>query len=391
MKIASFLLLIACLFYGINCSPASKSSAQESESPTDALTAAQANVWLLVSQDGSESGNKTENKTSGKTGNKTPSPNNFAMTLWFEGNQANGTATREGENRIRTLEGNRLLTSLVLFELLDGDTVARFEGTTKDQRYRGQMYLLETDADAEGTDALPFDFRIQHMPYVLKKQNFEKADSSQALRLDIHTAWFEMAAPTNPVLRDAFNRVTFAQAFGLRTEFETQIAQEIKDLGAEKPPEYTNVRTLDLAPELIFVHPRLIATRNLNYTYFGGAHPMYGFSSEVFDTQEGRVLTPEELFADKKLPLKFLSAYSYRALKAHFGPEHPNDMLRSGTASDAKNFSTLIPTAFGLLIIFNPYQVGPYAVGAPEVIIPWSELQKNARLAPILEDIISGL
>ena len=50
-------------------------------------------------------------------------------------------------------------------------------------------------------------------------------------------------------------------------------------------------------------------------------------------------------------------------------------MLLSGTAPSEENFSTFYLTDAELVIVFSPYQVGPWAIGTQTLPIPLSELQ----------------
>ena len=51
-----------------------------------------------------------------------------------------------------------------------------------------------------------------------------------------------------------------------------------------------------------------------------------------------------------------------------------DDMLRSGTAPEAENFSSFALTPEGIRIFFQPYQVAPWAAGPQVVDIPLDAL-----------------
>ena len=51
-----------------------------------------------------------------------------------------------------------------------------------------------------------------------------------------------------------------------------------------------------------------------------------------------------------------------------------DDMLRSGTAPEAENFSSFALTPEGIRIFFQPYQVAPWAAGSQVVDIPLDAL-----------------
>jgi hypothetical protein len=50
-----------------------------------------------------------------------------------------------------------------------------------------------------------------------------------------------------------------------------------------------------------------------------------------------------------------------------------------GASPELKNYQNWTLTARGLVVTFDPYQVGPFAAGAPSVLIPYAELKDVLR------------
>ena len=49
-------------------------------------------------------------------------------------------------------------------------------------------------------------------------------------------------------------------------------------------------------------------------------------------------------------------------------------MIRGGATPNSENYQNLLFTKSGLLIVFDPYQVAPYAAGISEVTIPYETI-----------------
>jgi hypothetical protein len=259
------------------------------------------------------------------------------------------------------------------------DVKGELRGTLTDGGFRGEW------RDAQGIPRHQVQLERTQLPYSLITRVYSKVTKPNPLSLDLHVQWTEMVDPSPPALRDAFNRTVHAEAEKGWTSFERQFEEEQRMLGNEELPEYARARTMDQYDELIYADERLICMRQFASFYMGGAHPMWGMQTKIFDVQAARFIEADELFADGRRPLAFLSTYCRPLLSKLMQAPPDDDMLLAGTAPDTANFHQLLPTAEGLLVQFNPYEVGPYAAGAPELLIPWREVQANSRLIPAVE------
>ena len=92
-------------------------------------------------------------------------------------------------------------------------------------------------------------------------------------------------------------------------------------------------------------------------SYTGGAH------GNLYD-----------VFENLDTALDVMSRYCTKALTKSLGDMYNDDMLRSGTAPEAENFSSFALTPEGIRIFFQPYQVAPWAAGSQVVDIPLDAL-----------------
>lgn len=110
------------------------------------------------------------------------------------------------------------------------------------------------------------------------------------------------------------------------------------------------------------------------YTYSGGAHGNLQIRCLNYDLRTGKLLDFADLFKDPEKALTILHDLSPAKLRASLEDDADEDMIASGTADDLANFSNLSLTPGGLNVEFQPYQVGPWSIGAPHTFFTLEEL-----------------
>lgn len=103
-------------------------------------------------------------------------------------------------------------------------------------------------------------------------------------------------------------------------------------------------------------------------TYTGGAHGGLVLRS-LNVTPDGRLITIGDLFTSGSNYLTKLSELSRTKLKASL-KDNAGEWFEDGITPISQNFETFYITDGNTLhIIFQPYQVGPWVAGAPEITI----------------------
>lgn len=109
---------------------------------------------------------------------------------------------------------------------------------------------------------------------------------------------------------------------------------------------------------------------------WGAAHPLTDETSFLWWLDRGRELTAADVFVpnsgwqDKLTTLAVKNLRSQSDLKDMLGDDI--DKTVHETASDPASWTI---TRDGLTITFGQYEIGPYAIGMPEVHIPWADLK----------------
>jgi hypothetical protein len=116
----------------------------------------------------------------------------------------------------------------------------------------------------------------------------------------------------------------------------------------------------------------LVSVRCDVYSYTGGAHGMTNASSRTWEVtgDAARELALADLFTAPFVDV--LDAHLTRELK-----RTEADWFVSGEMTTvAENLHTWNVTKEGVAFVFDPYEVGSYAQGTQEVVVPWAALRK---------------
>jgi Protein of unknown function (DUF3298) len=101
--------------------------------------------------------------------------------------------------------------------------------------------------------------------------------------------------------------------------------------------------------------------------YEGAAHGMYGVSMLTFDLNNGKKISMKDLF----LP-NTENALNQLGEKLFYETNGKEDwFFAPGEFKLTDNFGL---RSDGITFIYNPYEIGPYSAGAPEVFIPYTKL-----------------
>lgn len=149
-----------------------------------------------------------------------------------------------------------------------------------------------------------------------------------------------------------------------------------KDTGI--PEEFESELTIRYEAVL---HTRsLVAIRFETAEYIrGSAHPLSQSSVVIYDLVDHALYDTGDLFGAGIDYLDYLSQTSRTKLRSEYPDLAANEfkeMVDAGTTATSENFSVVYPSADGLHVVFNPYQVAPYARGAVELTIPLAETRK---------------
>lgn len=119
--------------------------------------------------------------------------------------------------------------------------------------------------------------------------------------------------------------------------------------------------------------------------YSGGAHGMYGTAGYTYDVESGQELSLADLLTDEEAFYDAATEYITNALYEEFGdglfPDYQKTVEDHWTGEYG---ITYYLDASGIVIVYNPYDVGPYAMGEAHVTLPYGEFGAyiNERYLP---------
>ena len=114
--------------------------------------------------------------------------------------------------------------------------------------------------------------------------------------------------------------------------------------------------------------------------FLGGAHPNSTTRFANFDVERGRLLRRSDLLREAaRARLDTLGERAFRRVRRI---PHQMDLNAAGFWFKDGRFrlnDNVAVTPTGLLFFFNAYEIGPYALGATEVSLPWAEVRDLVR------------
>jgi hypothetical protein len=185
-----------------------------------------------------------------------------------------------------------------------------------------------------------------------------------------------------------YPQVAGAENFNsLVEQFVTKLINDFKRNPGVKPPAGAPADALNVGYTLRLASDDIqSAVFTISRLEHGMAHPAYEFRVVNYDAKAGRELQLADLFKPGSDYLQRISAAAIarlRMINQEYGDETPTFLgdpeYVENASAKAKNYQHWTLTARGLAITFEPYQVGPFAAGSPNVLIPYAELKDVLR------------
>lgn len=149
---------------------------------------------------------------------------------------------------------------------------------------------------------------------------------------------------------------------------------------AEVDPMANNKHALSIESTPLVYNEDLISIELSAYEYLGGAHPNTYKTGITYSVKEDLWLMPSDLANTESGLKEILNIFSEEArLQISFnypGTDLDEEWLKEGTEPTELNFFDFTLTPEGILLYIPTYQVAPYAVGAFEVPIKYSQVKE---------------
>lgn len=123
--------------------------------------------------------------------------------------------------------------------------------------------------------------------------------------------------------------------------------------------------------EVTFQSAKILGLKFTDWAYEGGAHSNGSVEGQIIDLETGKVLAVDDIFGRTNIPAINKIIYDTLAPKAEgiFRDEVENrkeSFIKDGKCQGC----TLLAGKNGISVVFQSYEVAPFAEGNPEVVIP---------------------
>ena len=166
------------------------------------------------------------------------------------------------------------------------------------------------------------------------------------------------------------------------------VERAMQDLiaAAEDPARLSTLRYWVVGSFNIALRTPLAVSLRFSFSsYTGGAHGNNWTEVINYRADQGVVLGIQDFFAVPDLGIKMLSEYSISSLLGSTEFRRDEAHVKRGAAPDPDNFVNFNLSTEGVSIVFDEYQVGCYAAGKSEVLVPY------AALRPMVSDFLDTL
>ncbi len=145
---------------------------------------------------------------------------------------------------------------------------------------------------------------------------------------------------------------------------------------ATQAPSVEGSSYMEIKYEIPYGSVGLLSVRfTIEFYLAGAAHPNQYYQTITMDLGSQRTLALADIFKPGIDFIKLISDYCLQDLRTRKVLE-----FEGGAQPKPENFRSWNLTQKGLLISFDPYQVGPYAMGPQEVSIPYNLLKSSLNI-----------
>jgi len=121
-----------------------------------------------------------------------------------------------------------------------------------------------------------------------------------------------------------------------------------------------------------FAHQGVISYLLVEESYQGGAHPSHSQIGLMISPKNQKPIKLAQCFKNGSPWLQTMADYCKSKLKEN--QDLDSESIELGAAPKAENYGNVLAGPKGLTVFFQEYQVGPYAAGPQEVLVPYSVL-----------------
>lgn len=205
------------------------------------------------------------------------------------------------------------------------------------------------------------------------------SDSKSWYTEDGNTLLLEETHCTVDITNDGFDSLAdalrnWSKEHGFSDDADNMLLQSAKDhfSSIDEPSYFSNYYSSENI-QIGRNDAHILSLIETGSDYMGGAHGNYGSIGYTFDVQSGKILALEDLLIDKEgfyaKATDYITDTLYELYDEGLYPEYKQVVADTWTGEYGVKYYL---DASGIVIIYNPYEVGPYAMGKAHVTLPYS-------------------
>lgn len=178
----------------------------------------------------------------------------------------------------------------------------------------------------------------------------------------------ETSATTFADATDQFIKDLFADYRSMEADYN----KALKAFGVEMLHSFNHSTQIEL--NVVYCADNIFSFQVFNSSFTGGAHGNYTYSNYTIDLNTNTPIKQEDLFTEENMAQ--VNKMIYDKLRTYFGLTNEEKLEDAGVFNGNEvigNDNILIDDK-GITWLFNPYEIAPYAAGAPTAFISFREL-----------------
>ena len=183
----------------------------------------------------------------------------------------------------------------------------------------------------------------------------------------------------------SINTAAFGEAMQDYIERYTQEVLIDTIFGDYQPPYFS-----ESSLRIFFNSDNIISLEGFGYAFEGGAHGNYYYDYNNFDIRTGKRITYKDIFVDNYIDE--LNKTGEKIFKEFFKEDPDQSLAKQGWFGFDDGFfvnDNFVICEGGLLIRYNPYEAGAYALGAPSIFIPYKEIKNIIKADGLIGRLIN--
>ena len=160
-----------------------------------------------------------------------------------------------------------------------------------------------------------------------------------------------------------------------KKRFFDNYKKEYSDVSDDDLKQYSYSYNMDQTQEVnvVFQSPKLLTLGSYFYAYTGGAHGNHGYNYVSIDLSKNRQLTIDDVLT--KDGQKKLQPLLEKYFRKSYGLKSTEALSKGGLFENKiEPNDNFYVTAKGICFDYQPYEIGPYAMGEISIFIPFTEL-----------------